>query len=64
MRIRLVERNFRYTICSLKKIDDRRKLGIFDQIDFERPYVIALPMKLIGCDGSPVRAIAVQWEEE
>ena len=38
--------------------------AFFDQIDFERPYVIALPMKLIGCDGSPVRAIAVQWEEE
>ena len=30
--------------------------AFFDQIDFERPYVIALPMKLIGCDGSPVRA--------
>ena len=38
--------------------------AFFDKIDFENPYVIALPMKLVGCDGSPVRAIAVQWEVE
>ena len=38
--------------------------AFFDKIDFENPYVIALPMKLVGCDGSPVRAIAVQWEIE
>lgn len=33
----------------------------FDQIDFENPYIIAIPMKVVGCDGSPVRAIAVEW---
>ena len=38
--------------------------AFFDKIDFENPYVIALPMKLVGCDGSPVRAIDVQWEIE
>lgn len=38
--------------------------AFFDKIDFANPYVIALPMKLVGCDGSPVRAIAVQWEIE
>ena len=37
--------------------------AFFDKIDFENPYVIALPMKLVGCDGSPVRAIAVEWED-
>ena len=35
----------------------------FDQIDFDDAYVIAIPMKVIGTDGSPVRAIAVQWED-
>lgn len=34
----------------------------FDQIDFDDPYIIALPLSLPGCDGSPVRAVAVQWE--
>ncbi len=37
--------------------------AFFDQIDFDHPYVIALPMKVVGCDGSPVRAIALQWED-
>ena len=35
----------------------------FDRIDFENPYIIAIPMKVVGCDGSPVRAIAVEWED-
>ena len=37
-------------------------LAGFDQIDFEDPFVIFLPLKLIGTDGSPVRAVAVQFE--
>ena len=36
----------------------------FDRIELERPIVIALPKNIIGCDGTPVRAIAEQWEEE
>ncbi|WP_273831951.1 cyclase family protein [Guptibacillus sedimenti] len=34
----------------------------FDQIDFENPLIIALPLKLEGLDASPVRAIAVEVE--
>jgi kynurenine formamidase len=37
-------------------------LAYFDNIDFENPFVIFLPLKLIGCDGSPVRAVAVKFE--
>ncbi|MBR0598395.1 cyclase family protein [Sinanaerobacter chloroacetimidivorans] len=37
-------------------------LAHFDEIDFEDPFVIFLPLKLIGVDGSPVRAVAVQFE--
>ncbi|MDO6657760.1 cyclase family protein [Anaerobacillus sp. 1_MG-2023] len=33
-----------------------------DQIDFENPLIIALPLKLEGLDGSPVRAVAVEVE--
>lgn len=33
----------------------------FERIDFDDPYIIALPLSLPGCDGSPVRAVAVQW---
>lgn len=53
-----------HDLFSEKRLMIGENWAFFDQIDFERPYVIALPMKLIGCDGSPVRAIAVQWEEE
>ncbi|MCA0172183.1 cyclase family protein [Bacillus sp. RAR_GA_16] len=32
----------------------------FDKIEFENPLIIALPLKLEGLDGSPVRAVAVE----
>lgn len=34
-----------------------------DAIDFERPMVSILPMKFIGIDGAPVRAVALQVEQ-
>jgi kynurenine formamidase len=37
-------------------------LAYLDRIDFEDPFIIFLPLTLIGCDGSPVRAVAVQFE--
>jgi kynurenine formamidase len=33
-----------------------------EAIDFERPIVSLLPMKFIGIDGAPVRAVAMQVE--
>lgn len=35
----------------------------FDEIDFDHPYIVAIPMKIVGCDGSPVRPIALQLED-
>ncbi|WP_240375987.1 cyclase family protein [Bacillus piscicola] len=32
----------------------------FAEIDFDKPLIIALPLKLTGLDGSPVRAIAAK----
>jgi len=37
-------------------------LANLDQVDFEKPFIIILPLKLIGCDGSPVRAVAVEFQ--
>lgn len=37
-------------------------LAYFDKIDYEDPFVIFLPLKLTGVDGSPVRAVAVEFE--
>lgn len=31
-------------------------------IDFDNPFIIALPLKLKGLDGSPVRAVAIEVE--
>jgi kynurenine formamidase len=36
-------------------------LANLDAVDFESPFLIFLPLKLIGCDGSPVRAVAVDF---
>lgn len=34
----------------------------FDQITFEDPFIVALPLKMPGLDGSPVRAVAMKTE--
>jgi kynurenine formamidase len=36
-------------------------LAHLDAVDFDSPFIIFLPLKLIGCDGSPVRAVAVDF---
>jgi len=36
-------------------------LAHLDAVDFDSPFIIILPLKLIGCDGSPVRAVAVDF---
>jgi len=35
-------------------------LANFSAINFENPLISVLPLKLEGCDGSPVRAVAIQ----
>lgn len=34
----------------------------FDKIDFEHVVIAAFPMKIVGTDGSPVRAVAMEIE--
>ncbi len=36
-------------------------LANLDLVDFDSPFLVFLPLKLIGCDGSPVRAVAIQF---
>ena len=36
-------------------------LAHLDAINFRSTFIILLPLKLIGCDGSPVRAVAVEF---
>jgi len=38
-------------------------LAHLDAVDFDSPYIIFLPLKLIGCDGSPVRAVAIDFNK-
>lgn len=52
-----------HDLFSEKRLMIRENWAYFDRIDFENPYIIAIPMKVVGCDGSPVRAIAVEWED-
>lgn len=37
-------------------------LANLDQVDFDTPFILFLPLSLIGCDGSPVRAVAVDFK--
>ncbi|KJS17777.1 MAG: arylformamidase [Peptococcaceae bacterium BRH_c4b] len=33
-----------------------------EDIDFENPWIVAFPLKIVGCDGSPVRCVALDLE--
>jgi kynurenine formamidase len=37
-------------------------LANLDSVDFDSPFIVFLPLKLAGCDGSPVRAVAIDFE--
>jgi kynurenine formamidase len=37
-------------------------LANLDSVDFDSPLIIFLPLKLTGCDGSPVRAVAIDFK--
>jgi Predicted metal-dependent hydrolase len=39
-------------------------LANLDKIDFDSPFIVFLPLTLIGCDGSPVRAVAIDCEQK
>ncbi len=34
-------------------------LSNFSAIDFDNPLIVSFPLRLVGCDGSPVRAVAI-----
>ena len=36
-------------------------LANLDQVDFENPFIVFLPLNLTGVDGSPVRAVAIDF---
>jgi len=37
-------------------------LANLDSVNFDSPFIVFLPLKLIGCDGSPVRAVAIDFK--
>lgn len=51
-----------HDLFSEKRLMIGENWAYFDQIDFENVYVAAFPMKIVGTDGSPVRAVAMDVE--
>ncbi len=52
-----------HDLFSEKRLMIGENWAYFDKIDFEENLVVAaFPLKLVGCDGSPVRAVAIQIE--
>jgi kynurenine formamidase len=37
-------------------------LANLDSVNFDSPFIVFLPLKLIGCDGSPARAVAIDFK--
>ena len=53
-----------HDLFSEKRLMIGENMAYFDQIDFDHVVVAAFPMKIVGTDGSPVRAVAIEIESE
>lgn len=51
-----------HDLFSEKRLMIGENWAYFDQIDFDHVAVAAFPMKIVGTDGSPVRAVAMEIE--
>ncbi|MGL4484525.1 MAG: cyclase family protein [Anaerovoracaceae bacterium] len=51
-----------HDLFSEKRLMIGENWAYFDQIDFENVVVAAFPLKIVGTDGSPVRAVAMEIE--
>lgn len=51
-----------HDLFSEKRLMIGENMAYFDKIDFDNVVVAAFPLKIVGCDGSPVRAVAMEIE--
>lgn len=51
-----------HELFSEKRLMIGENWAYFDRIDFDHAVVAAFPMKIVGTDGSPVRAVAMEIE--
>jgi len=51
-----------HDLFSEKRLMIGENWAYFDRIDFDNVYVAAFPLKIVGTDGSPVRAVAMEIE--
>lgn len=49
-----------HDLFSEKRLMIGENMAYFDHIDFENVVVAAFPLKIVGTDGSPVRAVAME----
>ena len=52
-----------HDLFSEKRLMIGENWAYFDKIDFDDVVIAAFPMKIQGCDGSPVRAVAMEIEK-
>ncbi len=52
-----------HDLFSEKRLMIGENWAYFDKIDFDKVVVAAFPLKIQGCDGSPVRAVAMEIED-
>ena len=53
-----------HDLFSEKRLMIGENWAYFDKIDFENVVVAAFPLNIIGTDGSPVRAVAMELDTE
>jgi kynurenine formamidase len=51
-----------HDLFSERRLMIGENMAYFDEIDFENPVISAFPLKIVGTDGSPVRAVAMDMD--
>ena len=52
-----------HDLFSAKRLMIGENMAYFEQIDFEKVVISAFPLGIVGCDGSPVRAVAMELDQ-
>lgn len=52
-----------HDLFSAKRLMIGENMAYFDKIDFDNVLISAFPLKIVGTDGSPVRAVAMEIAE-
>ena len=51
-----------HELCAIRTAIIAENMCNFGAVDFDNPIISVFPLNIVGCDGSPVRAVAIDYD--